>query len=27
MTDYRGGQGITADIHEVDWTAIWWRKP
>jgi hypothetical protein len=27
VTDYRGAQGITADIHEVDWTAVWWRKP
>lgn len=25
--DYRAEQGITADIHEVDWTAVWWRKP
>jgi hypothetical protein len=27
VTDYRDAQGITADIHPVDWTAVWWRKP
>jgi O-methyltransferase len=24
--DYRSARGISADIHEVDWTAVWWRK-
>jgi hypothetical protein len=27
VTDHRARHGITADIHEVDWTAVWWRKP
>jgi O-methyltransferase len=27
VTDHRDAHGITAEIHEVDWTAIWWRKP
>jgi O-methyltransferase len=27
VTDHRAAHGITADIHEVDWTAVWWRKP
>jgi hypothetical protein len=27
VADYRGSRGITAPIHEVDWTAVWWRKP
>jgi O-methyltransferase len=27
VTDYRAAQGITAEIHDVDWTAVWWRKP
>ena len=27
VTDYRAEHGITAAIHEVDWTAVWWRKP
>lgn len=26
VTDYRAERGITAPIHEVDWTAVWWRK-
>jgi O-methyltransferase len=26
VTDYRTSHGITAEIHTVDWTAIWWRK-
>ena len=26
VTDHRARNGITADIHEVDWTAVWWRK-
>jgi O-methyltransferase len=25
--DHRERNGITAPIHEVDWTAVWWRKP
>ena len=25
--DHRAAHGITAEIHEVDWTAVWWRKP
>jgi hypothetical protein len=24
--DHRDRHGITAPIHEVDWTAVWWRK-
>jgi hypothetical protein len=24
--DHRDRNGITAPIHEVDWTAVWWRK-
>ena len=27
VTDYRSEHGITAEINEVDWTAVWWRKP
>jgi O-methyltransferase len=27
VTDHRAAQGIDADLHEVDWTAVWWRKP
>jgi O-methyltransferase len=27
VTDYRAEHGITAEIHPVDWTAVWWRKP
>jgi O-methyltransferase len=27
VTDHRAATGITAEIHEVDWTAVWWRKP
>jgi hypothetical protein len=27
VTDHRAARGITAEIHEVDWTAVWWRKP
>jgi O-methyltransferase len=26
VTDYRATTGIDAPIHEVDWTAVWWRK-
>lgn len=25
--DHRDAHGITAEIHPVDWTAVWWRKP
>ena len=27
VTDHRVAHGITAEIHDVDWTAAWWRKP
>jgi len=27
VDDYRADRGITAPIHRVDWTGIWWRKP
>jgi O-methyltransferase len=27
VTDHRSAHGITAPLHEVDWTAVWWRKP
>ncbi len=27
VADHRAAHGITADLHEVDWTAVWWRKP
>lgn len=27
VDDYRAAQGITAPIHEVDWTGVWWQKP
>ena len=27
VTDYRAAQRITAEVHDVDWTAVWWRKP
>jgi cephalosporin hydroxylase len=26
VTDYRDAHSITEPIHEVDWTAVWWRK-
>ncbi len=26
VSDHRAAHGITADIHQVDWTAVWWRK-
>jgi hypothetical protein len=26
VTDYRRSAQIDAPIHEVDWTAVWWRK-
>ena len=25
--DHRAAHGITAPLHDVDWTAVWWRKP
>ena len=27
VTDHRAAHGIDAELHEVDWTAVWWRKP
>jgi O-methyltransferase len=27
VTDHRAAHRITAEIHDVDWTAVWWRKP
>jgi len=27
VTDYREARAITAEIHPVDWSAVWWRKP
>jgi O-methyltransferase len=27
VTDHRAAQGIAAELHQVDWTAVWWRKP
>jgi O-methyltransferase len=27
VTDHRAARGITAELHTVDWTAVWWRKP
>jgi O-methyltransferase len=26
VTDFRSRMGITAALHEVDWTGVWWRK-
>lgn len=26
VTDYREEHGITAEIHRVDWTGVWWQK-
>jgi len=26
VLDYRGKMGITANMHEPDWTSCWWRK-
>ncbi len=26
VSDYRNRQGINSQIHEVDWTGVWWRK-
>jgi hypothetical protein len=27
VADHRAAHGITAELHTVDWTAVWWRKP
>lgn len=27
VSDYRAAHGIAAEIHQVDWTAAYWRKP
>jgi O-methyltransferase len=27
VDDYRLQNGIMAEIHPVDWCAVWWRKP
>ncbi len=27
VQDYREARRITAEIHRVDWTGAWWRKP
>ncbi len=27
VDDYRASHAITAPVHAVDWTGIWWRKP
>ncbi len=27
VRDYRAQNNITADMHEVDWSASWWQKP
>lgn len=27
VDDYRRDRDIDAPLHEVDWTAVWWRKP
>jgi len=26
VTDYRQAKGISAEIHEIDWTGAWWQK-
>ena len=26
VDDYRADRGITAPVHAVDWTGVWWRK-
>jgi hypothetical protein len=26
VTDYRDAHGITADMHPIDWTGVWWQK-
>jgi O-methyltransferase len=27
VADHRRARGITAEMHAVDWTAVWWRTP
>lgn len=27
VEDFRARHDITAEMHEIDWTGIWWRKP
>jgi len=27
IDDFRNARGITAELHPVDWTGVWWRKP
>lgn len=27
IEDYRAAEGITAEIHRIDHTGVWWRKP
>jgi O-methyltransferase len=27
VADYRAAHGITAEIHMIDWTGAYWRKP
>jgi O-methyltransferase len=27
VDDYRSERGITAPLHAVDWTGVWWRTP
>ncbi len=24
--DYRDAHGITDQIHQIDWTGVWWQK-
>jgi O-methyltransferase len=26
VTDFRAKEGITAEIHKIDWTGIYWQK-
>jgi len=26
IEDYRGRNGIADEIHDIDWTGVWWRK-
>jgi O-methyltransferase len=26
VTEFRESRGITSELHQVDWTAVWWRK-
>jgi hypothetical protein len=26
VTDYRHDNGISAEIHTIDWTGAWWQK-